>query len=331
MRLVTYNIEWFSHLFDDEDRLMLDGKSSGRYGVDRYTQGMAIAQVLQRLDADAIMVIEAPNSGHNQHATRALKRFAAEAGLRTSAAVTGSANDTYQEIALLFDPNVLSVRVDPQSSEQAPGFKDVFHIDLDVDDRMDRVKFSKPPLELNVRTKGGTELRMIGAHLKSKSPHGASNQKEVARLSIANRRKQLAQAIWLHRRVKEQVDAGEHLIVLGDLNDGPGLDEYERLFGKSSVEIVMGQELRDPHALSLLQPRQPMAPSTSRFYNPETKRYFSALLDYVMISNGLDVYNPRWRIWHPFEDAECYADESLREALLAASDHFPVSLDLDLT
>jgi endonuclease/exonuclease/phosphatase family metal-dependent hydrolase len=50
-----------------------------------------------------------------------------------------------------------------------------------------------------------------------------------------------------------------------------------------------------------------------------------------MISKGLERRGPRWRIWHPFEDAACYADEVLREALLMASDHFPVSLDLDLT
>ncbi|MFC4213957.1 endonuclease/exonuclease/phosphatase family protein [Pseudophaeobacter arcticus] len=331
MRLVTYNIEWFAHLFDDADNLMLDGKPSGRYGVDRYTQGRGIAHVLQRLDADAVMVVEAPNTGRKQRCTRALERFAAEAGLRTNIAVSGFATETHQEIALLYDPTVLTVEVDPQSSQETPGFDKSFLIDLDVDDRMDRVRFSKPPLELRVSTKEGVALRLIGAHLKSKAPHGADNAKDVVRLAIANRRKQLAQAIWLHRRVTDHIEAGEHVIVMGDLNDGPGLDEYERLFGKSSVEIVMGSELTDPHAQRLLKPRETVLPSTSRFYNPETKSYLRALLDYIMISHGLEAYAPRWRIWHPFEDAECYDNIPLREALLAASDHFPVSLDLELT
>ena len=331
MRLVTYNIEWFAHLFDDADNLMLDGKPSGRYGVDRYTQGRGIAHVLQRLDADAVMVVEAPNTGRKQRCTRALERFAAEAGLRTNIAVSGFATETHQEIALLYDPTVLTVEVDPQSSQETSGFDKSFLIDLDVDDRMDRVRFSKPPLELRVSTKEGVALRLIGAHLKSKAPHGADNAKDVVRLAIANRRKQLAQAIWLHRRVTDHIEAGEHVIVMGDLNDGPGLDEYERLFGKSSVEIVMGSELTDPHAQRLLKPRETVLPSTSRFYNPETKSYLRALLDYIMISHGLEAYAPRWRIWHPFEDAECYDNIPLREALLAASDHFPVSLDLELT
>ena len=37
------------------------------------------------------------------------------------------------------------------------------------------------------------------------------------------------------------LDIGAEVIVLGDLNDGPGLDVYEELFARSSVEIIMGQ------------------------------------------------------------------------------------------
>jgi len=243
----------------------------------------------------------------------------------------GFANETQQEIALMYDPDVLQARHDPLQYEDAPRFDDVLKLDLDIDAKMDHVRFSKPPLELAVTTAQGKELRLIGAHLKSKAPHGARSRDAVIRISIANRRKQLAQAIWLRRRVERHLHDGQDLIVMGDLNDGPGLDEYERLFGHSSVEIVMGSEMQDPHASHLLQPRTADMPSTSRFYNATTKRYFRALLDYVMVSPKLMQHSPDWRIWHPFEDARCYADVELREALLAASDHFPVSLDIELT
>ncbi|AZV80469.1 endonuclease [Parasedimentitalea marina] len=331
MRLVSYNVEWFAALFDEQDHLILDQHASGRHGVDRYTQGHALAQVFQALDADAVMVIEAPNSGKHHSTVKALEGFAAQAGLRARAVVMGFANDTQQEIALMYDPDVLQVQHDPQQGEGAPRFDGVFKIDLDIDARMDHVRFSKPPLELVVTTTKGQKLRLIGAHLKSKAPHGARNQDAVIRLSIANRRKQLAQAVWLRRRIEQHLQDGQDLIVMGDLNDGPGLDEYERLFGRSSVEIVMGDDMQDPHACHLLQPRTADQPSTSRFYNATTKRYFRALLDYVMVSPGLTTRSPTWRIWHPFEDARCYEDRDLREALLAASDHFPVSLDIDLT
>ena len=72
------------------------------------------------------------------------------------------------------------------------------------------------------------------------------------RLSIANRRKQLAQAIWLRQRIAAHLAEGTPLMLMGDLNDGPGLDEFEHLFGRSSVEILMGLpgelQIFDPNA-----------------------------------------------------------------------------------
>jgi len=215
----------------------------------------------------------------------------------------------------------------------APRFDGAFEIDPDVDAQHDHVRFSKPPLELAARTRGGTALRIIGAHLKSKAPHGARTRDEIMRASIANRRKQLAQAVWLRRRVSAHLEAGDSVMLLGDLNDGPGLDDYESLFGRSSVEIVLGEgtgALYDPHAAMALQRRLGAVPTTSRFYLSSEKRYLQALLDYIMVSGDLRHRGAAWRIWHPFDDAACWDDVPLRNALLTASDHFPVTLDLDI-
>ncbi|WP_136442747.1 endonuclease/exonuclease/phosphatase family protein [Pacificoceanicola onchidii] len=335
MRIATYNIEWFDALFDDDGALLADGAWSARYNVTRQQQAEAIAIVLTAMDADAVMVIEAPDTSRKRSTTRALARFVEAFDLRTTGIVTGFANDTQQEIALLYDPAVMTARHDPQGSPDSdpPRFDGAFDIDLDVDATLDHVNFSKPPLELAVTLASGRSLRMIGAHLKSKAPHGAQGRDAVMRLSIANRRKQLAQAIWLRERVEAHLAAEEDLIVMGDLNDGPGLDEYEHLFGRSSVEIVLGDaapQLFDPHAEKALVSRISAQPTTARFYMSREKRYMQALLDYVMISPGLRALRPSWRIWHPFDDPVCWRTPELKEALLAASDHFPVSVDLDL-
>lgn len=340
MRLATYNVEWFTNLFDDDNHLILDTGWSGRRDVTREDQADAVAYVLEKMDADAIMVIEAPDSSRRRRTDLALHRFADTYGLRTRAVATGFLNDTQQEIALLFDSDVLRARHAPGGPENgngsvvappavAPRFDGVFGIDLDIDATEDLVRFSKPPLELAVTTQDGTEICLIGAHLKSKAPHGATNRDEIMRLSIANRRKQLAQAIWLRRRIQEHLDAGDPLIVMGDLNDGPGLDQYENLFGRSSVEVVMGDDLFDPHASQALQRRLPAMHTTSRFLLYPQGTYLQALLDYIMVSPDLMSRRPVWRIWHPFNDAECWQNQGLRDALLTASDHFPVTLDLE--
>ncbi len=331
MRLATYNIEWFANLFDRRDNLIVDDSWSGRHDVTKAQQVEAIAKVLTAVDADAMLIVEAPNTGKTQDTIRALQNFAEAFDLRTSHAVMGFANDTHQELALLYDPRVMTVRHDPKDGgKSAPRFDGVFHIDLDIDATEDHVRFSKPPMELAVQTHAGGQFRLIGAHLKSKAPHGAETRDEAIRISIANRRKQLAQAVWLSRRVEARIEAGEQVILLGDLNDGPGLDEFEHLFGRSSVEIVLQAGLYDPHAATAYGARTGAIPSTARFARPEQGQYLDALLDYIMISDNLRDKSPDWRIWHPLRDAACLASEDLQEALLTASDHFPVTLDIDL-
>jgi endonuclease/exonuclease/phosphatase family metal-dependent hydrolase len=341
MRIATYNVEWFVNLFDDNDRLLHDGEWSGRFDVKRADQLDALGIVFTALDADAVMIVEAPDSNRRRSTLKALQAFAAAYGLRTKTALLGFANETQQEIALLYDPAVLDARHDPMGHPDdhdaeldAPRFDGMFNIDLDNDGQTEPVAFSKPPLEVAVTTRAGTDLRLIGVHIKSKAPHGATNPDEIMRLAIANRRKQTAQSIWLRHRVEAHLKAGENLIVLGDFNDGPGLDEYEKLFGRSGVEIVLGENgattLYDPHARMALSQRVGAMPITARFYLHPEGRYLSALLDYIMVSPGLRTRNPRWRIWHPFDDPACYRVPELREALLTASDHFPVSIDLDI-
>jgi hypothetical protein len=332
LRIATYNVEWFHALFDDDGRLLADNQWSARRGVTRGQQAAALAEVLGALDADAVLVVEAPDISRHRNGAEALAGFASAARLRAREVCFGFANDTRQELILLYDPDVMTARHAP-SDLGAPRFDAAFRIDLDIDAAEDSVVFSKPPLELQLETPLGP-LRMIGVHVKSKAPHGARDPDHAMKISIASRRKQLAQCIWLRRRIEAHLAAGEALVVLGDLNDGPGLDAYEELFGRSGVEIVMGWGGRedrlmfDPHAAKALERRIVAAPTTARFWIATEARYLSALLDYVMVSPDLRGVARHWRVWHPFEDPGCWEDARLRAALLDASDHFPVTLDL---
>ncbi|WP_298497502.1 endonuclease/exonuclease/phosphatase family protein [uncultured Maritimibacter sp.] len=340
MRIATYNVEWFDNLFDNDGMLLADDEWSARHDVTRADQLAALGIVFTAMDADAVMIIEAPDDSRRRSTVKALEAFARTFGLRTSRALMGFQNQTQQEIALLYDPEVIAARHDPIGHEtgkkgapDAPRFDGTFRIDLNVDAAPDLVTWSKPPLEVALTHKpSGREMRLIGVHAKSKAPYGSNDPAEITRIAIENRRKQMAQCIWLRQRVDEHLIAGDSLIVLGDFNDGPGLDEYEKLFGRSGVEIVLGEggaaQLTDPHARLALSQRVGAMPVTARFYIRQERRYLQALLDYIMVSPDLAALTPDWRIWHPFDDPVCYETPELREALLAASDHFPVSVDL---
>lgn len=344
MRIATYNVEWFANLFDRNGRMLEDREWSARYNVTRADQLTALGIVFNAIDADAVMIVEAPDQDARRHPTVVmLEAFAEQYGIRARRALLGFENETQQEIALLYDPDKLTVAHDPIGlpdqpidGTAAPRFDGTYRIDLNIDATLDVVRFSKPPLEIAARTATGTPFRMIGVHIKSKAPHGAANEEHERRLAIENRRKQLAQCIWLRQRVLEHLAAKESLLVMGDFNDGPGLDEYEKLFGRSGVEIVLGWDepketrLFDPHARIAFGKKGAAMPTTARFYLDDKGRYFSALLDYIMVSPDLRAKGPAWRIWHPFDDPGCYRVPEMREALLTASDHFPVTIDVDL-
>ena len=328
MRIATYNVEWFDALFDDAGRLHDDDRPSGRYGITRAGQTAALGAVFRALDADAVLIVEAPDTNRTRHGGPALEGFAGRFGLRTRRALTGFVSETQQEIALLYDPDAVEAVHDPQEGPP-PRF-----------DRMMRggeggpVRFDKPPLEVRLTPRGGTALRLIGVHVKSLAAYGARDAQDARRIGLRNRQKQVAQCLWLRGRVEAHLAAGEPLIVLGDFNDGPQLDRDEGLFGRSGVEIVSGRDgppalrLFDANAERALSQRMGFSPASARFWLEPERRFFSALIDFVLLSPDLMTRHPRWRIWHPFDDPKIYADLALREALLAASDHFPVSVDL---
>jgi endonuclease/exonuclease/phosphatase family metal-dependent hydrolase len=342
LRIATYNIEWFEDLFDKDNNLLLDQDWSRRYDVKRIDQATAIADVIRHVDPDIMLIVEAPNTGNTQSTVRALENFSKHFGLRQNAVAIGFANGTHQELAVMYDPFVVGVTHDPQGlisdgSAQvlAPRFDGKFSYDVDIDGKAEVFEFSKPPIELEIEhLKTANRIRMIGVHTKSKSTHGANNAKEELSMMVENRRKQLAQCIWIRQRAEAHLATGDPLIILGDFNDGPGVNEYETLFARSGVEIVLGDsgatQMYDPHAEIMLDPRQAWSLASSRFYVSKFKRYLNALLDYVMLSPDLaQTTAPAWRIWHPFDDPECFKDLEFREALLTASDHFPVSVDLN--
>ncbi len=340
LRLATYNVEWMNALFDDAGRLLFDRELSARYKVTRSAQLQALGLVFTALDADGVMIIEAPDTSHKRSTVTALEHFARHFGLRCRKAVIGFASDTEQEIAFLYDPDRCQVRHDPQGlpapSRGAPGaprFDTALRYDVNEVGMDETVTFSKPPLELAV-TADDRKFRLIGVHAKSKAPHGQVSPDEFRRISIDNRRKQLAECHWLRERAVDHLLARDSLVVMGDFNDGPGIDQFERAFGRSGVEVLLGltdppaRQLTDPHAAMALTLATGLHPTTARFWLAPKKRYFEALLDFIMVSPDLAAQKPEWRIWHPFNDPKIAEVPDLRDAILTASDHFPVTLDI---
>jgi endonuclease/exonuclease/phosphatase family metal-dependent hydrolase len=344
LRLACYNVAWFARLFDRQGRLVDDGRPAVRPEVTRHRQAAAIATVLGRVDADCYAVIEAPNQGSRQSCVAELEAFAARFGLRQRAALIGFESPTEQELALLYDPDRIDARHAPMGERLderkaatgalpfgAPRFDGVFPLRREGGIALHR--FLKPPLEAQVADRAtGLAFRLIALHLQSRAALGPGTPAARRRREAANRHRQYAEAVWLRARLEEHMAAGDELVVLGDFNDGPG---YEAGAGASIIGLVTGDPAEaerhlcngfDPARLPAAGP----APTTARFCDDAGRPDLAALVDYILLSPGLAARaRPAWRIWHPFDDAECRSDPTLHRALLDASDHFPVSVDLD--
>ena len=331
VQLCSYNIEWFDHLFNKDNSLKASAEATARC--------RAISTVLQATNADLIGIVEAPNSTStgSQSTVTKLEAFASAYGLRTSKAKTGFISGGSQEIAVLYDPAILTVSHAPggsSTSKSNPKFDGEFFYDTD-DDRIREVyKHHRPPLEAKVKVKAsGNEFRLIVAHTKSKGIFSSVDMIHLERESRRNRLKIFAECQWIRNRVDEWLDKSFSVVVMGDINDGPLMDEYEMRYGRSGVEVIMGSIFEPDRLLRNLAGRPKWGqygwtPSTVRFKDRITESNINVLIDHILISAGLKTSGAApYQIWNPYENDKA---KPHKDPLLAASDHFPVTLKLNV-
>ncbi|MBU1344704.1 MAG: hypothetical protein KKE44_18520 [Proteobacteria bacterium] len=325
MKLCSYNIEWFDDLFDSDNSLKTDPASKDRFN--------AIGTILQEISADIVCIIEAPNHMVNgQKKTIAcLENFANEQGLSTTKALIGFASVGRQEVAVLYNPNKVDVSHMPGGSGvKNPPFNGRFEHDADGDGIKEIYKFFRPPLELEIkRLSDNCVYKLIAAHTKSKGIFSSSDMIHWELESKKNRRKLYAECAWIRNRVDEWLDKGSNVIVVGDINDGPGMDSYEFSFGKSAVEIIMGS-IYEPEKILKSHIGQPKwgqygwEPSSTSFKDRFTQTYINVLIDHILLSQGIEIIKDSHMVWNPFQN---YVAKPLKEALLKASDHFPITIE----
>lgn len=330
MRIMSYNIEWFDECFEDDNSLKTTPEAASKLD--------AVAAVLTAIDPDLIGVTEGPNTTTTtgeRDTVEALKNFATAKGLRQADAMIGFPSAGRQEIAAMFDPNVCSLEHDPGGKtghRTNPPFNEAFQADSDADGIKELYKHYRPPLEAKVsRADGGEDFWVLVAHAKSKGIFSAMDRVHFERASDRNRRKLFAECSSIRLRVDEWLNDGRSVVVMGDINDGPGFDYYESRFGRSAVELILGDtfDLDGMMRYPIGRPkfgRYGWEPSTARFTDNYTGDKVNALIDHIIVSAGItpaDGYGAL--VWNPFQ---LDAAKPHKQVLLDASDHFPVTYDI---
>jgi Endonuclease/Exonuclease/phosphatase family len=216
--VMSWNIAWMSRLFD-----------AGLVKPGEVARARAIAKVIKRVDPDVLALCEAANdpAAHQSFIAGFLG-----GGYRVAAGKSRG----QQDLAVYYRDPLVAETVDDAFEEYGPWTDDV-----DADGVLEHFRWERRPLEVGFRVgPNGPRFRLLLVHTKSKAIFDVVDLAGFQNVSLGNRKKLVAQATRLRGRIDRLLDDRVPLVLLGDLNDGPGLDAFERVLGGSFVEIVMG-------------------------------------------------------------------------------------------
>jgi Endonuclease/Exonuclease/phosphatase family len=217
--VMAYNVKWMVLLFE-----------GGVVKPDQVTRVRAIADVIQRVNPSILGLCEATNDRTAHEGF--IAGFLPSSGYKLAAGQSRGR----QDVVVYYRPPFEVVSID-----DAYGYYDAWTDDVDQDGVEERLRWERRPLEVVFRVgANGPRFRLVFVHTKSKGIFDVTDLAGWQSVSLGIRKKLVAQATKLRTRVDKLLRAGESLIVLGDFNDGPGMDAFERVLGGSFVENVMG-------------------------------------------------------------------------------------------
>jgi endonuclease/exonuclease/phosphatase family metal-dependent hydrolase len=340
--ICALNVEWMSDWFTaDADPVVAFRQTFTRHGHTSNTAATAArtAGLIRALDADVLAIEEGPSR-------------AAELGLFIQDYLSDNGQPLYQfflsdsgaqqRVGLLLKPgSVDSAQLAPHP--EISGLIDPWRADVDGDAVLDEYAFTRTPLVVDL-TFGGRALRVIVMHSKS----NFINQGQQLWDDPITRQQYVVSALKNRRRISTEGmrvrtfldatltgDPQANVIVLGDLNDGPGLDYFEELYLSHNVtDIMVGsafqQEWIFAHAQHDVTAAERYTAVFDDFVTGEQNKH--VLLDHILLSPGLNRRGLKkvaksGRVRHAEYDAQVINSGQNRED--RPSDHRPVSVELE--
>jgi endonuclease/exonuclease/phosphatase family metal-dependent hydrolase len=339
VRICSVNGEWMNDWFTaDADPAVNWRPQFTRDGQINDTEQTAgrLAAMIGAIDADVVALQEGPSRAAElelfvrDHLADEYDLFLGDSGAA-------------QKLGLLYKPGAVeSAQLAPHAVIQ--DLIDDWEADVDGDAVLDFYGFTRTPLVVDLVV-GGHELQVIVAHTKSNFINQgrslwedpATRQSYVV-AALVNRRRISAEGMrirrYLDRRLTDTPETA--IIVLGDLNDGPGLDYFEERYITHNVTDILVGSAFAPERI-FIHAQHDVAPDdryTAVFEDfvptPEVKRL---LLDHILLSPGLNRADGLHRI--PGSGAVRHAeydDQVVNDGIRRQdrpSDHRPVTVDLE--
>lgn len=221
-KIMSYNIEHMNKMFTSDHKI----KES------KLEKAKSIAKVIKEVDPDILGICEAAN--HPDEHKYFIDNFLPDSGYRIAHGVSRG----IQDLVIYYRDPFSVVSIDKDIDYYSP-----WDEDINNDGMKEHLLWDRKPLEVEFKIGSNyPHLLIILVHTKSKGIFSVVDFHEFQKIAQANRARLIGQAQKLRARLETFLDTYDPypVIVMGDMNDGPGLDPYERTLGKSFVETLMG-------------------------------------------------------------------------------------------
>jgi hypothetical protein len=190
-----------------------------------------IAETIKNVNPHILGICEAAN--HEKEHEHFLDNYLPESDYKLAKSKSRGA----QNLVFYYKDPLKVISVDQKIS-----FYDPWTIDLEDDGIKEHYKWERKPLEIVFELDyTGNKITLIMVHAKSKGVYSVVDLANFQKISYANRKRLVAQSLKLRERLDDLISGdGTPIMVLGDMNDGPGFDSFEALLGNSFIENVMG-------------------------------------------------------------------------------------------
>jgi endonuclease/exonuclease/phosphatase family metal-dependent hydrolase len=339
----SFNVEWMNDWFTSDSAPVAFKPQfhsiDSPYLNDTDVTATRLATVIRAIDPDILAIQEAP-SRQAELELFVATYLADDAGQPLYNALLGDSGGA-QKLGLLYKPgSVDTAGLAPH--DDVTGLIDPWMSDVDGDAVLEPYAFTRTPLVVDV-TFGQRELQLIVAHTKSNFINNGEamwndpvQRQTYIVTALKDRRRISAEAMRIRTYVDSVLEQqpGANIIVMGDLNDGPGLDYFEENYLTHNViDILFGSQFRPEWTFRHAQHDVPSDERYTAIFDdfvagiPDNH----VLLDHVMLSpglraGGLHKVPDSGAIHHAEYDDQVVNNGTNRED--RPSDHRPVSVRL---
>src|SRR5262245_3419187 len=343
LRVASMNGEWMNSWFtadgtpaDFRPRFKLPGESESN---STSKTAARLAAVIRAIDPDVLALEEAPS--RKEELDLFIDTYLSTPGGPIYQGILGDSGGA-QKLALLYKPASVSASLTPSATITT--ILDPWLADVDGDMLLEEYEFTRKPLIVDIQA-GANELQVLVMHTKSNFVNQGkalwddpAHRQEYVVAALKARRRNATECMRTRKYLEEQMDADAtaRLIVMGDLNDGPGMDFFEENYLAHNITDILAGSIFDPE--SRFEHAQHDVPRASRFTAefddfvekvPDKK----LLLDHILLSpalagaTGLRKVPNSGTIHHAEYEAQVEHGGEKRED--RPSDHRPVSVELE--